>query len=111
MSPFALKEVYSQKKKKKKKKVHVLCFLIKRSVRFNLLRLVSESWWSNLFQFYCCLLFNVCIQVIISVSVPSQFHLHVTVVARKRSRSFCQKRRWQVRAKYPKYVDLHEVTL
>ena len=41
------------------------------------------------------------------------FHPRVTAVARKRSRSFCQKCRWQVTAKHAytvKYVALHEVT-
>ena len=37
------------------------------------------------------------------------FHPRVTAVARKRPRSFCQKRRWQVTAKHA-YVALHEVT-
>ena len=46
---------------------------------------------------------------LISVSV----HPRVTAVARKRSRSFCQKCRWQVAAKHAytvTYVALHEVT-
>ena len=44
------------------------------------------------------------------------FHPRVTTVARKRSRSFCQKCRWQVIAKHAytlrilTYVALHEVT-
>ena len=41
------------------------------------------------------------------------FHPRVTAVARKRPRSFCQKRRWQVTAKtciHLAYVALHEVT-
>ena len=45
------------------------------------------------------------------------FHPHVTAVARKRSRSFCQKCRWQVTAKqvytlrmWPYVCALHEVT-
>ena len=41
------------------------------------------------------------------------FHPRVTAVARKRSRSFCQKCRWQVTAKHAytvTYVALHEVT-
>ena len=47
---------------------------------------------------------------LISVSVPPR----ATAVARKRSRSFCQKCRWQVTAKYactlPIIMALHEVT-
>ena len=41
------------------------------------------------------------------------FHPLVTTIARKRSRSFCQKCRWQVTAKtriHLTYVALHEVT-
>ena len=41
------------------------------------------------------------------------FHHHVTAVACKRPRSFCQKRRWQVTAKHAyilRIVALHEVT-
>ena len=42
------------------------------------------------------------------------FHPRGTAVARKRSRSFCQKCRWQVTAKHAytlrRYVALHEVT-
>ena len=41
------------------------------------------------------------------------FHPRVTAVARKRSRSFCQKCKWQVTAKHAytvTYVALHEVT-
>ena len=41
------------------------------------------------------------------------FHPRVTAVARKRSRSFCQKCRWQVTAKthiHLTYVALHDVT-
>ena len=41
------------------------------------------------------------------------FHPRVTAVARKRSRSFCQKCRWQVTTKtymHLTYVTLHEVT-
>ena len=46
---------------------------------------------------------------------PANMHPRVTVVARKRSRSFCPKCRWQVTAKHA-YTDLtyvaelHEVT-
>ena len=38
------------------------------------------------------------------------FHPRVTAVARKSSRSFCQKCRWQVTAKHLTYAALHEVT-
>ena len=41
------------------------------------------------------------------------FHPRVTAVARERSRSFCQKCRWQITAKHAytiTYVALHEVT-
>ena len=63
-----------------------------------------QERWENFFSrvnFLCWLLLRY------------PFHPRFTGVARKRSRSFCQKCRWQVTAKHVctlRYVALHEVT-
>ena len=51
--------------------------------------------------------------LVLSVRLRYPFHPRVTAVARKISRSFCQRCRWQVTAKHAytvTYVAVHEVT-
>ena len=45
-------------------------------------------------------------QLCVLTLILCPFHLHVTTVAHKRSRSFCQKCRWQVTPNHPYTLDL-----